>query len=145
MPPSPFGSLVRHCEEAILPSPPAEPAELTALLDLVSTIPDPPRVRGRRYRLGSLLALCLVAVLGGACSLAQIARFAASSFAGPQPPLAHQQKGAYGELAQKERNDQVCAPMRPSMTMSAHCWKSSVADSVSRPKSPSSSRPASIA
>ena len=86
MPPSPFGSLVRHCEEAILPSPPAEPAELTALLDLVSTIPDPPRVRGRRYRLGSLLALCLVAVLGGACSLAQIARFAASSFAGPQPP-----------------------------------------------------------
>ncbi|WP_149831112.1 hypothetical protein [Streptomyces tailanensis] len=28
------------------------------------------RVRGRRYRLGSLLALCLVAVLGGAASLA---------------------------------------------------------------------------
>jgi hypothetical protein len=40
------------------------------------------RVRGRRYRLGSLLALCLVAVLGGARSLAAIARFAAESNAG---------------------------------------------------------------
>ncbi|WP_210594344.1 transposase family protein [Streptomyces sp. GESEQ-35] len=79
MPPSPIGSLVRHCEDAILPSPPTEPVELTALLDLLSTIPDPRRVRGCRYRLGSLLALCLVAVLGGACSLAQIARFAADS------------------------------------------------------------------
>ncbi|MFF4828067.1 transposase family protein [Streptomyces sp. NPDC001312] len=40
-------------------------------------VPDPRRVRGRRYRLGSLLALCPVAVLGGATSLAAIARFAA--------------------------------------------------------------------
>jgi hypothetical protein len=79
VPPSPISSLARHCEDAILPSPPTEPAELTALVDLLSTIPDPRRVRGRRYRLGSLLALCLVAVLGGACSLAQIARFATDS------------------------------------------------------------------
>ncbi|MFF0044673.1 transposase family protein [Streptomyces mirabilis] len=41
--------------------------------------PDPRRVRGRRYRLGSLLALCMVAVLGGATSLAAIARFAAAT------------------------------------------------------------------
>ncbi|MYT10734.1 MULTISPECIES: transposase family protein [Streptomyces] len=45
----------------------------------MSRIPDPRRVRGRRYHLGSLLALCLVAVLGGARSLATIARFAADT------------------------------------------------------------------
>lgn len=37
----------------------------------------PRRVRGRRHRLGALLALCAVAVLAGATSLAAIARFAA--------------------------------------------------------------------
>ncbi|ADI12920.1 hypothetical protein SBI_09802 [Streptomyces bingchenggensis BCW-1] len=42
-------------------------------------IPDPHQVRGRRYRLGSLLALCLLAVLGGAKPLAAIARFAAAT------------------------------------------------------------------
>lgn len=87
---SPIGSLARHCEDAILSPPPTEPAELTALLDLLSTIPDPRRVRGRRYRLGSLLALCLVAVLGGASSLAQIARFAADS----APPAARDPRSA---------------------------------------------------
>ncbi len=40
---------------------------------------DPRRVRGRRYRLGSVLALCLLAVLGGATTLAGIARFAIDS------------------------------------------------------------------
>ncbi|MBE8475998.1 transposase family protein [Streptomyces sp. 3R004] len=44
-----------------------------------SRIPDPGRVRGRRYHLGSLLALCLVAVLGGGTSLAAIARFSADT------------------------------------------------------------------
>ncbi|MDX3763037.1 ISAs1 family transposase [Streptomyces sp. AK02-04a] len=42
-------------------------------------MPDPRRVRGRRYRLGSLMGLCLVAVLGGATSLAAIARFGADT------------------------------------------------------------------
>lgn len=42
-------------------------------------MPDPRRVRGRRYRLGVLLALCLTAVLGEARSFAQIARCAADS------------------------------------------------------------------
>ncbi|AZS89756.1 ISAs1 family transposase [Streptomyces griseoviridis] len=46
------------------------------MAEVLGRIPDPRRVRGRRYRLGSLLALCLVAVLGGATSLAAIARFA---------------------------------------------------------------------
>ncbi|MEH0413262.1 transposase family protein [Streptomyces scabiei] len=46
---------------------------------MLGRIPDVRRsspVRGHRYRLGSLLALCPVAVLGGATSLAAIARFA---------------------------------------------------------------------
>ncbi|MFB6777374.1 transposase family protein [Streptomyces sp. NPDC056352] len=42
-------------------------------------MPDPRHMRGRRYRLGVLLALCLTAVLGGARSLAQIARCAADA------------------------------------------------------------------
>ncbi|MEH0542409.1 transposase family protein [Streptomyces sp. B21-105] len=46
---------------------------------MLGRIPDPRRVRGRRCRLGSLLALCLVTVLGGATSLAAIARFAADT------------------------------------------------------------------
>ncbi|MER6424758.1 transposase family protein [Streptomyces sp. NPDC001137] len=41
--------------------------------------PEPRRVRGRRLPPGPLLALCLVAVLGGAVSLAAIARFAADA------------------------------------------------------------------
>ncbi|MFF4054136.1 transposase family protein [Streptomyces chartreusis] len=46
---------------------------------MLGQLPDPRRVRGRRYCLGSLLALCLVAVLGEATSLAAIARFAADT------------------------------------------------------------------
>ncbi|MFD9659245.1 hypothetical protein [Streptomyces mirabilis] len=42
-------------------------------------MPDPRRVRGRRYRLGLLLALCLTTVLGEARSLAQTARCAADT------------------------------------------------------------------
>jgi hypothetical protein len=49
---------------------------LTTLAAVLAAVPDPRRVRGRRYLLGSLLALCLVAVLGGARSLAQIAHSA---------------------------------------------------------------------
>ncbi|MEU9919035.1 transposase family protein [Streptomyces sp. NPDC051001] len=42
-------------------------------------IPDPRRVHGRRYHLGSLLTLCQGAALGGARSLATIARSAADT------------------------------------------------------------------
>jgi predicted transposase YbfD/YdcC len=74
-------ALVRHCEDADLPCPPPELPELSTLAQTLDRVPDPRRVRGRRYRLGSLLTLCLVAVLGGARSLAGIARFAADSSA----------------------------------------------------------------
>ncbi|MGW1554723.1 ISAs1 family transposase [Streptomyces sp. NPDC002346] len=65
--------LQRHCGHADLPCP---PEQLTSLREILDRLPDPRRVRGRRYRLGSLLALCLLAVLGGATTLAGIARFA---------------------------------------------------------------------
>lgn len=77
MPSSPIGVLQRHCADTDSTCP--EPSQLTCLADVLGRIPDPRRVRGRRYRLGSLLALCMVAVLGGATSLAAIARFAADT------------------------------------------------------------------
>ncbi|MFC9537804.1 ISAs1 family transposase [Streptomyces sp. NPDC056975] len=43
---------------------------------MLDEVLDLRRVRGRRYRIGSLLALCLVAVLGGAKSVTALARFA---------------------------------------------------------------------
>ncbi|MFF4306910.1 transposase family protein [Streptomyces sp. NPDC001601] len=43
---------------------------------MLDRLPDPRRVRSRRYRLESLLALSLLAVLGGATTLAGIARYA---------------------------------------------------------------------
>jgi predicted transposase YbfD/YdcC len=71
--------LARHCEAPAAPCPPADPGDVATLAEVLAAVPDPRRIRGRRYRLGSLLALCLVAVLGGARSLAQIARFAADA------------------------------------------------------------------
>jgi hypothetical protein len=68
--------LQRHREDADPLHLPAELSELTALSQVLDRLPDPRRVRGRRYRLGSLLALCLLAVLGGATTLAGIARYA---------------------------------------------------------------------
>ncbi|MEV8593615.1 transposase family protein [Streptomyces sp. NPDC052012] len=46
---------------------------------MLGRIPDPAGSGARRYRLGSLLALCLVAVLGGATSPAAVGRFAADT------------------------------------------------------------------
>lgn len=79
MPSSLIGVLQRHCEDIDSACPDPEPQQFTSLAEVLGRIPDPRRVRGRRYRLGSLLALCLVAVLGGATSLAAIARFAADT------------------------------------------------------------------
>ncbi|MYT32308.1 hypothetical protein GTY73_26730 [Streptomyces sp. SID8354] len=53
-------------------------------------LPGLRRVRGRRYRLGSLLGLCLVATFGGARSLAQIPRFATDA-----APEVHDQLGLH--------------------------------------------------
>ncbi|MBP5895503.1 transposase family protein [Streptomyces sp. LBUM 1483] len=71
--------MLRHCEDIDSACPDPEPRQFTALAEVLGRIPDVRRsspVRGHRYRLGSLLALCPVSVLGGATSLAAIARFA---------------------------------------------------------------------
>ncbi|KJK54848.1 ISAs1 family transposase, partial [Saccharothrix sp. ST-888] len=78
MPSSPIDVLVRHREAVTLPCPPDELPGLDTLAQILELVPDPRRRRGCRYRLGPLLALCVVAVLSGASSLARIARFAAS-------------------------------------------------------------------
>ncbi|WP_372412149.1 ISAs1 family transposase [Streptomyces luteireticuli] len=57
--------------------PPLE--QMTGLAGILDALPDPRRRQGRRYRLGPLLALCTVAVLGGCSTLAAIARFAAAA------------------------------------------------------------------
>lgn len=61
----------------MLPCPPEELPDLPVLSEVLDALPDPRHRRGRRYRLGPLLALCLLAVLGGAASLTQIRRFIA--------------------------------------------------------------------
>lgn len=71
-----IGVLQRHCGDVGLSCPPVELPALASLSKVLDRVPDPRRVRGRRYRLGSMLALCLLAVLGGATTLAGIARFA---------------------------------------------------------------------
>ncbi|MFF0163749.1 transposase family protein [Streptomyces sp. NPDC005263] len=75
-----MGVLQSHCKDTDSTCPYSEPSQLTSLAEGLGRIPPP--VRGRHYLLGSLLALCLVAVLGGATSLAAIARFAADTDCG---------------------------------------------------------------
>ncbi|MCA2184250.1 transposase family protein [Nonomuraea cavernae] len=77
MPSSPIDVLSRHLEHVTAASLPADLLDLPALAEVLDTIPDPRSRRGRRCRLGPLLALSLLAVLGGATSLAKIARFIA--------------------------------------------------------------------
>ncbi|WP_181139134.1 transposase family protein [Streptomyces sp. Ru72] len=50
---------------------------LVSLAEVLDAIPDPRSCRGRRYRDGPLLVLCLVAVLAGAVGWAGSTRFAA--------------------------------------------------------------------
>ncbi|MCX4784533.1 transposase family protein [Streptomyces sp. NBC_01264] len=71
---------VLSCHHARIADLPAVGSEgLSDLAEVLETLPDPRRRQGRRYRLGALLALCTVAVLGGAATLASIARFAAGA------------------------------------------------------------------
>ncbi|WP_198359610.1 ISAs1 family transposase [Streptomyces fildesensis] len=79
MPSSLINVLARHCEDGEKSCSSIELHELASLSEVLAAVPDPRRIRGRRYRLGTLLALCLTAVLGGARSLAQIARYAADA------------------------------------------------------------------
>ena len=81
MPSSLLDSLTRHREGlpgADGPGTVAGVLDPPALAVVLDTVPDRRDRRGRRYRLGPILALCVVTVLGGACSLAQIRRRARS-------------------------------------------------------------------
>lgn len=76
MPSSLISTLARH-RSAGHGDPLADDGPLDALGQVLDRLPDPRRVRGRRYRLGSLLVLCTAAVLAGATTVAAISRFAA--------------------------------------------------------------------
>ncbi|WP_379498365.1 ISAs1 family transposase [Nonomuraea thailandensis] len=64
--------LCRHLEHVTLTD---AAIDLPTLAQVLDTVPDPRSRRGRRCRLGPLLALTLLAVLSGATSPAQPARF----------------------------------------------------------------------
>ncbi|WP_078869607.1 ISAs1 family transposase [Streptomyces sp. NRRL B-1347] len=69
---------VLSCHRArIADVPDVEPRELAGLAEALDVLPGPRRRQGRRYRLGVLLSICTLAVLGGASSLIAIARFTA--------------------------------------------------------------------
>ncbi|WP_043637703.1 transposase family protein, partial [Nonomuraea candida] len=75
MPSSPINVLARHLEHVTATDPLLHLPDLPALAAVLDTVPDPRSRHGRRYRLGPLLALSLLAVLSGATSLARITRF----------------------------------------------------------------------
>ncbi|WP_405021670.1 transposase family protein [Kitasatospora sp. NBC_00070] len=81
---------------------------------MLAAVPDPRRVRGRRYHTGVLLAWCLTAVLGGARSLAQIARYAA-------------------DADQEVRIGLGLARAMPTPPRSAGCWPASTCAAWSSP------------
>ncbi len=74
MPSSPIDVLARHSEHVTPAVPFADVLDLPTLAEVLDALPDPRSRRGRRYRLGPLLALSLLAVLSGATSLKQITR-----------------------------------------------------------------------
>ncbi|MFC7647315.1 transposase family protein [Streptosporangium lutulentum] len=74
MPSSPVDVLTHHREHATFTDLITSPDDLPALAEVLDALPDPRSRRGCRYRLGSLLVLSLIAVLGGATSLAAITR-----------------------------------------------------------------------
>ncbi|SEG96344.1 DDE_Tnp_1-associated [Nonomuraea solani] len=76
MPSSPI-DVLSHYMEHITADPLTDPFDRPALAEALDAVPDPRSRRGRRYRLGPLLALSLLAVLGGATSLAKITRIIA--------------------------------------------------------------------
>ncbi len=61
-----------------------EPADISALLEMLASVPDPRGRRGRQYDLEFILAVCVVAMLAGAKNYREIAACAASM---PQPLL----------------------------------------------------------
>ncbi|WP_171074472.1 transposase family protein [Nonomuraea basaltis] len=69
--------LARHLEPVSVANLPSDLPDLPALAEVLNAVPDPRSRRGRRYRIGPLLALSLLAVIGGATSMAKITRFIA--------------------------------------------------------------------
>ncbi|WP_435193000.1 transposase family protein, partial [Nonomuraea sp. bgisy094] len=69
--------LARHLEHVTIADPSTDLLHLPTLAEVLDTVPGPRSRRGRRYRLTPLLALSLLAVLGGATSLVKITRFIA--------------------------------------------------------------------
>jgi len=76
VPSSLIDDLVRQFEGIVLPCPPDQMPHLPTLAQALEAVPDQRRRHGRRYRLAFLLTLAVVAVLGGAKSLAAIAQWA---------------------------------------------------------------------
>jgi hypothetical protein len=83
VPSSPIDVLTRCLEHVTVAHPLTDLLDLPALAEVLDAVPDPRSSRGRRYRLGPLLALTLLAVLSGATSLARITR----AIAGYDPDL----------------------------------------------------------
>ncbi|MFI6991372.1 ISAs1 family transposase [Nonomuraea wenchangensis] len=75
MPSSPINVLARHLEHVTVTNPLIDLPDLPTLAEVLDAVPDPRSRQGRRYRLGPLLALSLLAVLNGATSLVRITRF----------------------------------------------------------------------
>jgi predicted transposase YbfD/YdcC len=76
VPSSLIDDLVRQLEGTVLPFPPSPMPSLPTLVQALEAVPDRRRRHGRRYRLGFLLWLAVLAVFGGAKSLAAIAQWA---------------------------------------------------------------------
>lgn len=76
MPSSLISAVSRHRDHVPVGLP-DDAERLTTLAEVLDRLPDPRRVRGRRYRLGALLVLCTIAVLAGASTWAAVVRFAA--------------------------------------------------------------------
>jgi predicted transposase YbfD/YdcC len=73
--PSSLIDALAHQSQSFAPAEaPADLPALPTLVEVLHNIEDPRRRQGRRYPLGVILALCVVAVLCGATSLAQILR-----------------------------------------------------------------------
>ncbi|MFE2187315.1 ISAs1 family transposase [Streptomyces sp. NPDC059455] len=89
MPSSSITALERHrAHDAVASLDPADLGQAVDLAEVLDGLPDPRRSQGRRYRLGPMLALCTLAVLAGARTLAAIARHAAEL-----PPHLHERLG----------------------------------------------------
>lgn len=81
----PIGVLQRHCADTDSTCP--EPSQLTCPADVLGPIPDP---RRGRCRLGSLLTLCMLAVLGGgthSCDLSSATRLDTAGLSHPPAML----------------------------------------------------------